>query len=139
MDWENTRFVVTGGAGFLGRAVVAKLAERGAIHVTVPRSAQYDLRQHERVLALLADAKPDVIIHMAAVVGGIGANREHPAEFFYDNLMMGTQLMHEAWRAGVQKFVTIGTVCAYPKFTPTPFKEEDLWIGTRKRPTPRMD
>lgn len=129
MDWKNTRFVVTGGAGFLGRAVVAKLAERGATHITVPRSAQYDLRQHERVLALLNDAKPDVIIHMAAVVGGIGANREHPAEFFYDNLMMGTQLMHEAWRAGVRKFVTIGTVCAYPKFTPTPFREDDLWIG----------
>jgi GDP-L-fucose synthase len=129
MDWKTTRFVVTGGAGFLGRAVVSKLKERGAEHIFVPRSAQYDLRDTERVLALLEDAKPDIIIHMAAVVGGIGANREHPAEFFYDNLMMGTQLMHESWRRGVQKFVTIGTVCAYPKFTPTPFKEDDIWDG----------
>jgi len=108
---------------------VSKLKERGAEHVFVPRSANYDLRDTERVLALLKDAQPDVVIHMAAVVGGIGANREHPAEFFYDNLMMGTQLMHESWRNGVKKFVTIGTVCAYPKFTPTPFKEDDLWIG----------
>jgi GDP-L-fucose synthase len=95
----------------------------------VPRSAVYDLRYREAILDLLADAKPDVLIHMAAVVGGIGANRERPAEFFYDNMMMGTQLMHEAWQTGVQKFVTIGTVCAYPKFTPVPFKEEDIWDG----------
>jgi GDP-L-fucose synthase len=109
--------------------VVKALQARGAQHVFVPRSADYDLRRLDRVLALLEDARPDIIIHMAAIVGGIGANRERPAEFFYDNLMMGAQLMHEAWRAGVKKFVTIGTVCAYPKYTPVPFKEEDLWNG----------
>ena len=127
--WMDNRFVVTGGSGFLGSAVVRAMQARGASEIIVPRSAHYDLRDHAAVLRLLADAKPDVIIHMAAVVGGIGANREHPAEFFYDNLMMGTQLLHEAWRAGVRKFVTIGTVCAYPKFTPVPFHEDDIWSG----------
>jgi GDP-L-fucose synthase len=127
--WSENRFVVTGGAGFLGSRVVDTMRQRGAEQIFVPRSAQYDLREGEAVLDLLADAKPDVIIHMAAVVGGIGANRERPAEFFYSNLMMGTQLMHESWKAGVKKFVTIGTVCAYPKFTPTPFREELLWDG----------
>lgn len=127
--WTDNRFVVTGGAGFLGSRVVNTLRQRGAESIFVPRSAQYDLREHQAVLDLLADAKPDIIIHMAAVVGGIGANRAHPAEFFYSNLMMGTQLMHEAWKAGVKKFVTIGTVCAYPKFTPIPFREESLWDG----------
>ena len=127
--WTDNRFVVTGGSGFLGSAVVRAMQARGASEIIVPRSAHYDLRDHAAVLRLLADAKPDVIIHMAAVVGGIGANREHPAEFFYDNLMMGTQLLHEAWRAGVRKFVTIGTVCAYPKFTPVPFHEDDIWSG----------
>ncbi|MBL8120528.1 MAG: GDP-L-fucose synthase, partial [Anaerolineae bacterium] len=123
------RFVVTGGAGFLGSAVVRRLQAKGATQIYVPRSRDYDLRQHDAVLKLLSDHQPDVIIHMAAVVGGIGANRARPAEFFYDNLMMGTQLLHEAWKAGVQKFVTIGTVCAYPKFTPIPFHEESLWDG----------
>ena len=127
--WTDNRFVVTGGSGFLGSAVVRAMQARGARDIMVPRSAEYDLRDHEAVLRLLNDAKPDVIIHMAAVVGGIGANREHPAEFLYDNLMMGTQLLHEAWRAGVGKFVTIGTVCAYPKFTPVPFHEDDIWNG----------
>lgn len=127
--WTDNRFVVTGGSGFLGSAVVRAMQARGASEIIVPRSAHYDLRDHAAVLRLLADAKPDVIIHMAAVVGGIGANREHPADFFYDNLMMGTQLLHEAWRAGVRKFVTIGTVCAYPKFTPVPFHEDDIWSG----------
>ena len=127
--WTSKRFVVTGGAGFLGSYVVKALRQRGAEQVFVPRSAQYDLRQREAVLALLNDARPHVIIHLAAVVGGIGANREHPAEFFYDNLIMGAQLMHEAWQAGVEKFVSIGTVCAYPKFTPVPFKESSLWDG----------
>jgi GDP-L-fucose synthase len=108
---------------------VRALQARGASEIVVPRSADYDLREHEAVLRLLEDARPDVIIHMAAVVGGIGANRERPAEFFYDNLLMGTQLLHEAWRRGVRKFVTIGTVCAYPKFTPVPFREDDLWNG----------
>lgn len=127
--WSDKRFVVTGGAGFLGSYVVKALRQRGAEQVFVPRSAEYDLRQREAVLALLNDTRPHVIIHLAAVVGGIGANREHPAEFFYDNLIMGVQLMHEAWRAGVEKFVSIGTVCAYPKFTPVPFKESSLWDG----------
>ncbi len=127
--WNDKRFVVTGGAGFLGSYVVKALRRRGAEQVFVPRSAEYDLRQREAVLALLNDTRPHVIIHLAAVVGGIGANREHPAEFFYDNLIMGVQLMHEAWRAGVEKFVSIGTVCAYPKFTPVPFKESSLWDG----------
>jgi len=127
--WSANRFVVTGGAGFLGSAVVRRLQAKGATQIYVPRSRDYDLRQHDAVLKLLSDHQPDVIIHMAAVVGGIGANRARPAEFFYDNLMMGTQLLHEAWKAGVQKFVTIGTVCAYPKFTPIPFHEESLWDG----------
>jgi GDP-L-fucose synthase len=127
--WVDHRFVVTGGAGFLGRSVVKTLHQRGAEQVFIPRSADYDLRQHEAVLDLLNDTRPDCIIHLAAVVGGIGANRAHPAEFFYDNLMMGTQLFHEAWRSGVKKFVTVGTVCAYPKFTPVPFHEESLWNG----------
>lgn len=127
--YTDHRFVVTGGAGFLGRSVVKALQERGAEQVFVPRSVDYDLRQREAVLDLLNDTRPDLIIHLAAVVGGIGANRAHPAEFFYDNLMMGTQLLHEAWQIGVKKFVTIGTVCAYPKFTPVPFHEESLWEG----------
>ncbi|HYO88528.1 MAG TPA: NAD-dependent epimerase/dehydratase family protein, partial [Candidatus Limnocylindrales bacterium] len=127
--WSENRFVVTGGSGFLGSVVVHALRARGAIEIVVPRSADYDLREHEAVLRLLNDARPSVIIHMAAVVGGIGANRERPAEFFYDNLLMGTQLLHEAWRLGVHKFVTIGTVCAYPKFTPVPFHEDELWNG----------
>lgn len=127
--WTENRFVITGGSGFLGSVITHKLSEKGAEDVIVPRSAEYDLRNHDAVLDLLNDAQPTVIIHGAAVVGGIGANRERPAEFFYDNLMMGVQLMHEAWRAGVEKFVTIGTVCAYPKFTPVPFSEADLWGG----------
>jgi GDP-L-fucose synthase len=127
--WTDNRFVVTGGAGFLGNFVVDALKNRGAQQIIVPRSADYDLRYHEAVTDLLNDAKPTIIIHMAAVVGGIGANMERPAEFFYDNLMMGVSLFHEAWKRGVNKFVTIGTVCAYPKFTPVPFKEDDIWNG----------
>ena len=100
--WSENRFVVTGGAGFLGSRVVAALRQRGADEIFIPRSADYDLRDQSAVLDLLTDAKPDVIIHMAAVVGGIGANRAHPAEFFYSNLVMGTHLMHEAWRSGVR-------------------------------------
>ena len=127
--WADKRVAVTGGSGFLGSYIVEKLRERGAREVFVPRSAQYDLRELEAVRRMLADARPDVVIHLAAKVGGIGANRAHPAEFFYENLMMGAQLIHESWRAGVQKFVTMGTVCAYPKHTPLPFKEDDLWNG----------
>lgn len=135
--WRNKRVIVTGGSGFLGRVIVRKLHERGAAEVIVPRKADYDLRHLDAILQLLdvdtrrgPDHRPvDVIIHLAANVGGIGANRAHPAEFFYDNLMMGAQLIHESWRLGVGKFVAIGTVCAYPKFAPIPFHEEDLWNG----------
>lgn len=127
--WQDRRVCVTGGAGFLGSYVVEKLQERGAGNIFVPRKSDYDLVQPEAVKQLLNDAQPDLIIHLAAQVGGIGANRLHPAEFFYNNLMMGMMLQHEAWQAGVEKFVGIGTVCAYPKFAPVPFKEEDLWNG----------
>jgi len=127
--WRNKRVVVTGGAGFLGSFVTEKLVARNAAEIIVPRSRDYDLRDLMAIRRLLADARPDIIIHLAARVGGIGANRAHPAEFFYDNLIMGVQLLHEGWRAGVSKFVALGTVCAYPKFTPVPFREEDLWNG----------
>jgi len=127
--WRNMHVVVTGGAGFLGSFVVEKLQERGAAEVFVPRSKDYDLRDLDAIRRMLTDAQPDIVIHLAARVGGIGANRAHPAEFFYDNLMMSVPLFHECWRFGVEKFVAIGTVCAYPKFTPVPFKEEDLWNG----------
>lgn len=127
--WQDKRVVVTGGAGFLGSYVVDKLRERGAAEIFVPRSRDYDLRKLEAIQQVISDGRPDIIIHIAARVGGIGANRDHPADFLYDNLMMGTQLIHESWRAGVDKFVTIGTVCAYPKHTPVPFKEDDLWNG----------
>jgi len=108
---------------------VERLRECGCDRIFVPRSREYDLRVLEAVQRVLDDAQPDIVIHLAARVGGIGANRAHPAEFFYDNLMMGTQLLHEAWRRGVGKFVAVGTVCAYPKFSPLPFKEADLWNG----------
>lgn len=127
--WQDKRFVVTGGAGFLGQYVTEALRRRGTGEIFIPRSADYDLRNHDAILHLLDDTKPDIVIHMAAVVGGIGANRERPAEFFYDNLMMGVQLLHESYRAGVKKFVTIGTVCAYPKIIPIPFEEASLWDG----------
>jgi GDP-L-fucose synthase len=127
--WQDRRVCVTGGAGFLGSFVVERLRARGAREVFVPRVESYDLVRPEDIARLLEDACPDLIIHLAARVGGIGANREHPADFFYDNLIMGVQLMHQAWRRGVQKFVAIGTVCAYPKFTPVPFREDDLWNG----------
>lgn len=126
---KNRRICVTGGAGFLGRHVQQQLRARGASEIFVPTIEQYNLVDPADIRRMLADAQPDLIIHLAAHVGGIGANREHPAEFFYDNLMMGVELMHQAWKTGVEKFVAIGTVCAYPKFTPVPFKEDDLWIG----------
>jgi GDP-L-fucose synthase len=128
-SWSDTRVLVTGGAGFLGQRVAAALRDRGCSEIVIPRSAEHDLRQPGVAAGLLAESRPDMVIHLAARVGGIGANRAHPAEFFYENLMMGVQLVHEAWRAGVKKFVALGTVCAYPKDTPVPFREEDLWAG----------
>lgn len=127
--WPTKSVLVTGGSGFLGSAVVAELRCRGAERIFVPRSAEYDLREAEDIRRSLDDARPDLVIHLAAVVGGIGANRENPGRFFYDNAVMGIQLMEEARRAGVQKFVTAGTVCSYPKFTSVPFREDDLWDG----------
>ena len=127
--WHDKRVCVTGGAGFLGSFVVEKLRQRGAKDIFIPHYEEYDLVDKSAILRMLEDAKPDVIIHLAANVGGIGANMEHPAEFFYQNLMMGVQLMHEAYLAKVGKFVAIGTICAYPKYTPIPFKEEELWNG----------
>ena len=127
--WSRQRVCVTGGAGFLGSYVLDKLNKRGTKEVFVPHIEDYNLVQPEAVKRMLADSQPDIVIHLAANVGGIGANRARPAEFFYDNLMMGTQLIHESWKAGVTKFIAIGTVCAYPKFTPIPFREDDLWKG----------
>ena len=127
--WTRRNVMVTGGGGFLGSWVVKKLKRRGCENIFVPRSHEYDLRQSADITRALKTGSPDIIIHLAARVGGIGANRAHPAEYFYDNLMMGVQLLHESWKSGVKKFVAIGTVCAYPKFTPVPFCEEDLWNG----------
>jgi len=129
MNWSEKRICVTGGAGFLGTHLIKELRTRGATDIFIPKIEDYDLVDPAAINRMLADSNPDVIIHLAAHVGGIGANREHPAEFFYDNLMMGVQLMHQAYLSGVEKFVAIGTVCAYPKFTPVPFKEDDLWDG----------
>ncbi len=123
------RILVTGGSGFLGRQVLATLEGRGYQHVLSPRRADYDLTDASQVKACLDDLKPQAIVHLAAVVGGIGANRERPGEFFYKNLIMGTTLMEEARLRGVDKFLAVGTICAYPKFTPVPFREEDLWTG----------
>ena len=127
--WENRRITVTGGDGFLGGYILDKLDARGARDVFVPEYPDFDLTKREDVLRMLELGKPDVVIHLAAVVGGIGANRAQPGRFFYENLMMGVQLIHESYIAGVEKLVAIGTVCAYPKFTPVPFKEENLWDG----------
>jgi GDP-L-fucose synthase len=127
--WSGRRVCVTGGAGFLGSFILAKLAARGAKDVFVPLIEEYDLVQPDVIKRMLAKARPDIVLHLAAHVGGIGANRAHPAEFFYDNLMMGVQLLHESWKMGIEKFVALGTVCSYPKFTPVPFREESLWDG----------
>jgi GDP-L-fucose synthase len=128
-EWRAHRILLTGGAGFLGSFVREELARRGAKDVFVPRSADYDLVDMEAVRRLYRDAKPTMVIHLAARVGGIGANRDNPGKFFYDNLMMGVQLMEVGRQVGLQKFVGLGTICAYPKFCPVPFREEDLWNG----------
>jgi GDP-L-fucose synthase len=133
--WQNKKVIVTGGAGFLGSFVIEKLKQRGATDIFIPRIENYNLVDPNDIKRLYADAlqgvdpKNVVVIHLAANVGGIGANREHPADFFYDNLMMGVEMMHQGYKNDIGKFVAIGTVCAYPKFTPVPFKEDDLWIG----------
>ena len=126
---KGKRVLVTGGSGFLGRPLLSRLAEQGAGEVIAPRSADYDLREHDAIRAVLGDARPDVVVHLAAVVGGIGANMATPGQFFYDNAILGIQLIEESRLAGVERFVCVGTVCAYPKHTPVPFREDDLWNG----------
>src|SRR6266481_2488344 len=127
--WDNRRVVVTGGSGFLGSFVVARLHAAGAKEVVVPRSRDYDLREKSQAERLYRDARPDVFIHLAAVVGGIGANRANPGRFFYDNAAMGLHAIEAGRVAGLEKFVCVGTICSYPKFTPIPFREADFWNG----------
>ncbi|PYS24667.1 MAG: GDP-fucose synthetase [Acidobacteria bacterium] len=128
-EFPYKRIVVTGGAGFLGRFVTEKLNSFASVEVFIPRSSQYNLIEKDDIVRLLHDTRPDLVIHLAAVVGGIGHNQKNPGKFFYDNLMMGVQLIEQSRLHGVKKFVATGTVCAYPKFTPVPFKEDDIWNG----------
>lgn len=128
-EWTGKRVWITGGTGFLGSAIARRLRSAGSVEVFATGRQAYDLCDVHAIQRALDELRPDTIIHLAAVVGGIGANLARPAEFFYENLMMSTQLLHESWRAGVNKFVGIGTICAYPKVTPIPFKEDDLWNG----------
>jgi len=127
--WADKRMTVTGGTGFLGSYVIGKLKEKGCKNIFIPAIENYNLVEMENIKRMFNDSKPDIVIHLAALVGGIGANRENPGKFFYDNLMMGVQLMEQARQFGVKKFVALGTICCYPKFTPVPFKEENLWNG----------
>jgi GDP-L-fucose synthase len=129
INLKKKRILVTGGSGFLGSFVVKKLKEHGCKDIFIPRSKDYDLVRMECVKKAYKYSRPDIVIHLAAKVGGIGANRENPGKFFYDNLMMGCQMMEAGRQAGIEKFVAIGTICSYPKFTPVPFKEENLWDG----------
>lgn len=127
--WTRKRVLVTGGAGFLGSQVVTKLRMLGCRDIFVPRSAEFNLCEKSHVVGLFERVRPQIVIHLAAVVGGIGANRKHPGRFFYENAMMGLLLAEQAQRSGVEKFVCVGTVCSYPKFTPVPFREDDIWNG----------
>lgn len=127
--FENRRVVVTGGAGFLGSYVIEGLKKRNCKNILVPTIEEYNLLETNNIIRMYNDMKPDIVIHLAAVVGGIGANREHPGRFFYENLMMGVQLIEQGRLQNIEKFVAIGTICAYPKFTPVPFREDDLWNG----------
>jgi GDP-L-fucose synthase len=129
MNWKEKKVIVTGGAGFLGRHVVTCLKQAGCEKLFVPRSAEFDLTRADHTQKMLARERPDIIIHLAAVVGGIGANRLNPGTFMYKNLVLGAQLIEAAREQGVEKFVAIGTICSYPKFTPVPFKESDIWNG----------
>ena len=129
INLKDKKVIVTGGAGFLGKFVVKKLKDRNCKDIFIPKIEEYDLRNLETIKKMYRDAEADVVIHLAAVVGGIGANRENPGSFFYDNLIMGIQLMEQARLIGIEKFVALGTICAYPKYTKVPFKEEDLWDG----------
>lgn len=137
VDLAGKRVLVTGGAGFLGRYVVTRLQEAGAL-VTVPRSRDYDLREQEAVRSLLQDEEPELVVHLAACGGGIGFMRDNPGRAFYENAIMSTSLIHESFRAGVRKFLGAGTVCSYPKFAPVPFKEGNSGTAFQKRPTSRM-
>src|SRR5215217_3509136 len=127
--WPSRRVLITGGRGFLGRHIVARLQALGATDLILPRRSEYDLTEQADVRRLFEETRPDIVLHLAAEVGGIGANRENPGRFFYANAMMGILLIEEARRAGVGKFVQVGTICAYPKFTPVPFREDELWNG----------
>jgi GDP-L-fucose synthase len=129
MNWNTKKVIVTGGAGFLGSHVVARLKQAGCEGLFVPRSTEFDLTRADHIQRMLARERPDIIVHLAAVVGGIGANRLNPGTFMYKNLVMGTQLIEAARQQGVEKFVAVGTICSYPKFTPVPFKESDIWNG----------